>query len=541
MFKVLIVDDEILVRVGLKTFVPWEELGFELIGEAASGKEAIDLIRQEGCDILLTDIQMPEMNGLELLELVHVEHPQIKSVILSNHEEFKYVHKAMQLGAVDYILKLTMEPKELEQKLLGLKDKMQQARSQQTREEELRREVQAYSRAAREKRLRDIVVKHCSPGEIRSCLAELGYSHGSGKESLPFYVAKLRIGRYEEVLAENKYKSEKLLTYSVSNIMFEIMKKWSTGELIELENGSFALFSNYDPFTMLQEMNESVKRYLQLDLCLGVSAPFLEEQSIHEAYKQAELALAASFYEGVGHVICYSQDHQWTVAAGEGIEAEPLNVPHERWVRHIAQRDGRGLQQILDEWSEEIRAKRCWSPEHIKESWIQLVHHFSSLLHEWDGDIYSIPRYKDKYPYHAIRVSETLEAMQEWMSGWIPLVMDAIKDLGQRRWRIEIRTVVQIIRNKFDTALKVSELAKEVGFNEAYLSTLFKKETGETIMDMIIRLRMNKARTLLLEPGIKIYEVSEAIGYTDANYFAKLFKKIEGIHPQEYRKRYLNF
>ncbi|MDF2923767.1 MAG: hypothetical protein K0R57_2681 [Paenibacillaceae bacterium] len=527
MYKVIIVDDEILVRVGLKTFIPWERLGLELVGEAGNGREALELVESEGCDILLTDIQMPEMDGLALLEAVTAERPRTKIIMLTNHEEFRYVRRALQLGAADYLLKLTMEPLELERKLSDLKEKIVQERSQQRREQELKREIRTYSRAAREKSFRDVLTKSCSPAEIRECLSSFGYL-GAG----PFHVALIRISHYERVLEENKYNSEQLLAYTVLNILQEILKKQSSGELIELENGCFALFSAFQPNRLLLEMSESVKQYLRLDLCLGVSAPCQDERLIRHAYEQAQLALELAFFDGPGRVFSYEQVSCW-----EKEEAGRLSIPHEQWKRLVDERNLEEVLKALGGWVDELRSKRCRHPERIKESVIQLIHHLSGLLPESEGDIYSIPRYRDLYPYHAVRSAETLDELHEWIEGWLSLFTDYLREQGRHRYRPEIREVIRIIREKFDTALKVSDLARESGFNEAYLSTLFKKETGESVMDMIIRLRMAKARGLLLEPGMKIYEVAEAIGYTDANYFAKLFKKIEGIHPQEYRRR----
>jgi two-component system response regulator YesN len=118
--------------------------------------------------------------------------------------------------------------------------------------------------------------------------------------------------------------------------------------------------------------------------------------------------------------------------------------------------------------------------------------------------------------------------------------MDYLKKLSKQQHRPEIQAVLDIIKERYNEPLKVSELAKEVGFTENYLSILFKKETGETIMDCLTRIRMDKARELLKDQQqIKIYEISEMVGYGDPNYFSKQFKKMEGVYPLEFRKLYL--
>jgi two-component system response regulator YesN len=143
------------------------------------------------------------------------------------------------------------------------------------------------------------------------------------------------------------------------------------------------------------------------------------------------------------------------------------------------------------------------------------------------------------YPYHAVRSLERIRDIYFWFHGWIPVYLDQLKKLSHQQYRPEIQVVLNTIKAHFDQPLKVSELARQIGFTENYLSVLFKKETGETIMDYLTRIRMARARQLLKEQTYKIYEISEMVGYGDSNYFSKQFKKMEGVYPLEYRKLYL--
>ncbi|MDF2648950.1 MAG: response regulator, partial [Paenibacillus sp.] len=127
----------------------------------------------------------------------------------------------------------------------------------------------------------------------------------------------------------------------------------------------------------------------------------------------------------------------------------------------------------------------------------------------------------------------------DWFKGWIPLYLEYLKLSTGRRWRKEIQAVANMIQQQYHLPLKVPELAKEVGFTENYLSILFKKETGETIMDYITHTRMKKARELMKDPSFKIYEISEMVGYGDSNHFSKIFKRVEGVYPTEFRKMFL--
>ncbi|MEK8127225.1 response regulator [Paenibacillus filicis] len=522
MIRVLIVDDEFLVRVGLKTFVSWEEQGFELIGEASNGREAMQILDGNPCDIILTDICMPEMDGLTLLQQVKDKYPHIRSFILSNHNDFEYVRKALQIGALDYVLKLTMEPQELIDKLLTVKQQLDQERQIHTK-------LNVFKKEAREKRFREIITKQCSYKEIEEVVQEFGYRLQGG-----FQIVNIQINQYEQVLEENKFKSEKLLSYSVANIVLELLKNEAEGEFIELENGKFTLFLHRYSESILDEIKQCIYKYLKLSVCCGVSDPFEEVVQIHAAYLEADQALQYYFYTGLGQTVHYRQA-QYT----RGTEI-PAIIPNEEWIRMIEQRNEEALLGAVKQLYAWMDRERRWHPDDVKEQWIRLIHLFSQSLQELGGDIYSVPPYRGRYPFHVIRAVETLDDMYQWFVGWVPMYVQYMKECSNQQWRPEIQAVVKIIQEQYTSTIKLSELAKVIGFTEAYLSVLFKKETGETLMDFIIRHRMKKARELLRDPSMKIYEVSEAIGYTDPNYFGKLFKKVEGIYPQEYKRKYFN-
>jgi two-component system, response regulator YesN len=529
MIKVLIVDDEFLIRVGLKTLIFWEEHGFELIGEASNGIEAMSILQQNPCDIILTDICMPEMDGLTLLEKVKETYPHIRSIILSNHNDFDYVRKALQIGASDYVLKLTMVPRELIEKLASIKQHIEVERQDLEKELQISRMHSGFRKEAKEKRFREIITKQCSKMEIEEVFHEFGYD-ASGC----FHIVNIQINHYEQVLGENKFKSEKLLSYSVANIVLELLKNGNDGQLMELENGKFILFTPCSSVHILEEMQRCIHKYLKLSINCGVSDPFESMYRVHEAYMEADIALQYGFYTGFGQIIHYSQVHY--SSATEIIPTVSTND----WVRMIDQRNEEALIGAVKQLYEQLYGARRWQPADVKEQWIKLIHLFSQSLHELGGDIYTIPAYIGGYPFQIVRAAETLEEIYHWFQGWIPLYVQYLKECSSQQWRPEIQTVMKMIQENYTSTIKLADLAKAVNFTEAYLSVLFKKETGESLMDCVIRHRMKKARELLRDPSMKIYEISEAVGYADANYFGKLFKKVEGIYPQEYKKKYFN-
>ncbi|MDQ0901011.1 MULTISPECIES: response regulator [unclassified Paenibacillus] len=531
MTKLLLVEDEFLVRLGLKTFIPWEEFGFELIGEAVDGLDALTILAEKPCDLLITDISMPNMDGISLMERVKELYPHIKILILSNYNDFGYVRRALQLGASDYILKLTMQPDDLQTKLQQMQKEIENERKKQ--EEMLllnRTTVQFRQEITIDKHLRDLLTMQYSKKEAD----DLSEEYANLLPPFPWTVSMMKIDRYESVVDENRFKSEKLLRFSVMNILREIMRKYKAGHIVEMDGGRFGMISGMGAEPMLQEMTECIHRYLKLAVYFGTYAPVERAYDLHEACKFADEALLVRFYNDSSRVIHYREQ----MFANQAL---PISSQDE-WLDMMARQDKEALQNAIRNMAEaylEDGVPRPY-PDLARERWLHIVHLFEVFLQHKGGDLYSIMPYEGKYPHHVVRLSESIQEISEWLIGWISVFFEHLRASAVHQPRPEIRAVQRMIEEKYSTSFKMSDLAKEVNFTEPYLSSLFKKETGETMIDYMIRIRMKKARELLKDANVKIYEVADAIGYSDPNYFAKLFKKIEGIYPQEYRKRYIH-
>ncbi|MEC0227744.1 response regulator [Paenibacillus alba] len=531
MTKLLLVEDEFLVRLGLKTFIPWEEFGFELIGEAVDGLDALAILAEKPCDLLITDISMPNMDGITLMERVKDLYPHIKILILSNYNDFEYVRRALQLGASDYILKLTMQPDDLQTKLQQMQEEIENERKKQEETILLNRTaVQFRQEITIEKHLRDLMTMQYSKREAD----DLSEEYASLLPPFPWTVSMMKIDRYESVVDENRFKSEKLLHFSALNILREVMRKYMAGHIVELGGGRFGMISGTGAESMLQEMTECIQRYLKLSVYFGTYSPVERAYDLYEACKFAEEALLERFYNDLNRVIPYRSQmfaHQ----------AVPISSQDE-WLDMMARQDIESLQNAIRNMADaylDDGVPRLY-PELTRERWLHIVHLFEQHLQHKGGDLYSIESYEGNYPHHMVRTAESIQQISEWLVGWIAVFFEHLRSNVVHQPRPEIRTVQRMIEEKYSTSFRMSDLAKEVNFTEPYLSSLFKKETGETMIDYMIRIRMKKARELLKDANVKIYEVADAIGYSDPNYFAKLFKKIEGIYPQEYRKRYIH-
>lgn len=529
MLRILIVDDEILVRVGLKTIIPMGEDEFEVIGEAANGQQALEMLEAYPCDIVLTDIRMPGMDGLELLKQIRERWPSIKCLILSNYDDFAYVQQALRLGALEYIIKLTIEPSELMQQLRKIKRQIQLEQQKKSEVKQLEFKVDKYSHEVKEKRLREVLLGQCSRREIENVFLEFQVR----QLHPPLNVINVQIESYEDLIMSNRFQSERLLNFTVVNILGEILKKYGNGELIGIENGKLSIIKDHLQMNMLQEMQSAVSTFLKLSIGFGVSPAFVDISDLNSSYEKADEALSYRFYDGRGCILLYDD-----LPKSDNSLTEPWQ--EEDWLRWIEQQNEPAMRQALIEWKEASELTTRLQPSVLREQWVRLLGVFVSGMKAEGCDINSITLHDGKYPYHVIRQSETLEDLVNWFIGWIPVYLQYKQQHVKQKLRPEILAVIHFMNEHYNLPLKVSDLAAKVGFTENYLSILFKKETGETITDYLLHTRMKKARELLKNPDNKIYEISMQVGYTDPNHFSRSFKQIEGMYPTEFRKQYLN-
>lgn len=501
---------------------------FEIVGEAASGTEALSILEKTPCDIVLTDIRMPDMDGLELLKQIQQKWPDTKTFILSNHNDFAYVQTALRLGAVEYIVKLEIEPAELMRKLREVKRQLIEERARKSRVTQLAFKVSQYGREVKEQRLRELLMKPTNRHECEEWLREFHVS--------PFrdglVVTVIRIENYERLRMNNRFRNEKLLQFAVANVVMEIMKKYGRNEFASLEDGRFAIVGDTYDQTMLEEIGQAAGTFVKVALGCGVSSTVDGCSELHDAYTQALAALEQHFYgDGSGGIVRFEQ-----MSASAPDSDERLNWDEEPWEKLIEEQDETGLRERIERWIEASYAEPRLRPAVLREQWIRLADCFARSLRKEGADIYSVTLHEGNYPYHLIRQAESLRRIHDWFVGWITVFFEYKRKNGRERWRSEVRKVVRLIQERLDSPLKVSDLASEIGFTENYLSILFKKETGETLTDFITRMRMKKARELLGNPEMKIYEVSEQVGYADPNHFSRSFKQMEGMYPTEYRK-----
>ncbi|MBM7563663.1 response regulator [Paenibacillus sacheonensis] len=534
MLKMIIADDEYNVREGLKEVVRWEELGIEVVGDAADGLETFELCSRLRPDILLTDIRMPMMDGLEAaLKLKESGNP-VRVIIISGAEDFNYAKTALSLNADGYILKPVKIP-ELQQIVRKVVASISLERSRETRTEQLQRQIHENMPLLREKFLSQVALgMHANEEDVRHKLAEYGMP--ASNEDL-WTAAVLQIDEYEKAIERYSDTRKQLLGFSVNNILDEIVSRGGSGGVFSMnENEHVILFiqtksrQQTSPEELAREMTDSIRSYLKLSASVGIGNPVRQAIELNGSYQEALAALKYKFYTGKGSVLSIG-DFQ--------ADAHPLEFPklfdaETKLINFMKLGSKEEAADTVNAIFEALCDNRHLPIGYMQSICVELIHMADKAIGEMDENIRDIvPGYASAFVdvYDKREAAELREAMLELFGGLADYFVHRHSPKNNRI----IQQIKTIISQSYMDNITVARLSEQVYLSPNYISLIFKQETGESITEYVTKVRMEAAKELLKSQDLKILEVAEMVGYENATYFSTVFKKFTGMHPQKYR------
>jgi two-component system response regulator YesN len=537
MYKVLIVDDEMIVRVGLKSFIEWEQFHFTLCGEANNGEEALLLCEQLQPDLVLTDIRMPKMDGIAFIEEALQRWPHMKVIMLSCVNEFDTLQQALRLGVKDYFLKLSFNPDHLKGILVRVAEELKQeqraaptaALPQEAPRPELAVLKENYYRIA----VRDQHDKLKPGTQVKLQIY--------GSEHLILYIRGDQ--RYSVQKNDPKLRGH-LLKYSVINIIEEVLGREAAADVVELEDDCYmavcAIGESWnDEIAQLlaREIQQSLLRFLNHSVSIGISSRMNCYEHFRACYNQSITALERKFYAGHGSIHFYSE-------AASGSAATATSPPFHSLLEEnllIEELDSFSFESVrakVIDFIEQVRLEGSCSSSDFKTMFMELVILWFRLYKKYGGTIKD-SNDQSVSPYEPIHSLETLEDMNNWFHDYSIHMEEQIRFLSKGiRSREEIEKAKRFVEKHYSQEISIVDVAQHIGLNSTYFSHLFKKENGEGFTEFLTRHRMLQAQRLLRESPRNINEISEDVGYNDAAYFRKIFRQQLQMTPTEYRARF---
>ena len=531
LLKVIIVDDEYLVRELLKNCISWKQFGMTIAGEASSSQEALEMVERDAPDIIFTDICMPCMDGLEFSAQVIASHPQLKVVILTGHEEFEYAQRSIKVGVSDFLLK-PINDEEIEKVAARLQETIRKERTERDEYQHLRQHLEENLPYLRERFYNELLMNPAPFDE-----AEL-------RNKLVYYDIALSGERFQVAVLESLGSENPAHSWEEEERLLLAMKSM---ELIRqtladypachcfFDNSQRVVIINPDARLNLAETCETIKMVaancLSGTFCIGIGSEYPGLSNIRHSYKEACSALRYKVLFGKNQVIHYSDLH-----LAQESEWHFQNEQPDLFEFYLKAGLADKAQELIDGFYQEVSHSRSASLAPIRVIAANIVSWVLNVLTEQGIGLTDI--FQDQLqPYQDVFIIDTLPEMKDYLRRLTLQAADSIHN-AQRRKLNKVTASVQeyLVKNYADGDLSLASAAKEFYLNPSYLSRIFKQAAGQSFVEFLTKIRMEKAIKMLKETDLKVYQIAERVGIKDPHYFSICFKKYTGMSVLDFRK-----
>lgn len=536
MKKVMIVDDEVLVRIGIKSMTSWEQYGYTIVADASDGEEALEKIRQYEPNIILTDLKMQPMDGFELITRCAADYPGIRFIVLSNYNDFDNVRKAMKLGAYDYIFKLTIHVDEL----LKIMDEVSRDLDEEEMTPKTERSEVVYKNldAIKNNLLKQALTK--KEGFLEGVLRGFDEIHLKTDFRRIYCIVTIQPDSMDIMRKRGDFLERDLFLFSMENIITEIMGRGSDAEVFLDPEQNFLVILNRKEQQSLQEFSESLQlkfgtlvKYINQYYGIGISGAVSRELAGLESLKPAaelnKRLLEDRFFRNTGMLWSGPERVYSDMVLPEEYRSAPLE-------RLLVSGDISGMEAYMDKLLLFFEDKESWRPEDIRMRLKKAYKKLNLGLSRYGIDIDGIRDENGANLEDAITGYTYYRDIEQSVRKLLTLYRREYQNLTGKPCRREVSLVKSYVGDHLPEDLSVARMGEIVGMSESRFSHVFKEETGISFVEYVTMVRMDKARELLRNTDLRINEIADEIGISNPNYFSAQYKKRTGQSPNEFRR-----
>ncbi|ULO05255.1 response regulator [Paenibacillus sp. 19GGS1-52] len=526
MMKLLIVDDEEHLVESMTASISWEKAGITSVFSAYSGKQALDVMDKNAADIVVTDVRMPGMNGIELIKAIKYKWPQTECILLTGHAEFEYVQQGLKHKASHYFLK----PVKDEELLAAVKEA---ADTLLVEREQLMAYVQSQAMVYRNLPiLRSNLLNNLIQGRI--------WQEGKLIEQLVLYGIPIGLGDTISLILiriEDHHKrygpSEMSLTgFAVTNIVEELLshqfKTWSCedlyGHILFIVNCGAENMNDHPLEQIADHMRQTVNQLLHLTISVILSPTGSFPASMEDLYQRCIATIRSQIGYDNDFIVRLGGDNVKPASHVVASLYSPPLFPH-----LLEAGNWEAAKEKLEEVFREWRTKYSGSNEHLSEINYSLKSAFSYFVHKNGGLLAD-------YRLHASTDIKNVGELEYWATSMLDRLQNEMNTELSASRHSAVAQIHQFVQEHLSEDVSLQAIADYVYMHPTHVSKVFKRETGENISDYLLRLRMEKAVFLLNDSRYKIYEIANRLGYKNPTYFIKVFKEHFGATPQEFRE-----
>lgn len=531
MYKLLIVDDEPLVQIGVKSMMNWAKYNIEVVGSASNGKLAMEIINNNLPDIVITDIKMPIMDGLELIKhcIDNFNNPPI-FIILTSFEEFELAKRAIKYNVADYLIKLELDENVLEECIK--KALIQLNKDDEEKGKHLIYNEEEFIAQALEEKLFVKLLYNLFENE-----EQMNIQRNELKLDLSgdnFVACFCEINLYnEKTLCDEQLINQYICTL---NMIKEIAKKYLKSSILSLDYKRFAVIccleniligdAEKSVFESFEKICLMIKKYFNVNIKIGIGNCCNKLKDINVSFEQARLCFNSNIDKK--NITLYSefkkfnyQNHTFEI----GFLKKDLMKAFEEYNTEILCETFSKIIKIFDENPEKyLQALDCAC---------NILYLCLSLLPNGEQCMNEI-FFKEIEGYRSIYQKKNVIQITSWMELLREKLCEYIEEKKRNYKNNTINHVKKYINTHLEDKLSLNEIASLHSISPSYLSALFKKYCNIGFSEYITQMKVNKAKELLLKENHKVYEVSDMLGFESAFYFSKVFKKVTGYSPKEY-------
>ena len=543
MLKIFLAEDEVIVRETIKRMIPWEELGFELVGEAADGEMALPLLIRQKPDLLITDIKMPFMDGLTLAKLAKKELPELKIVILSGYDDFNYAKQAINIGVEDYLLK-PITKNALIERLSEIRSRYEHEKTQKEYYEKFQREMQAYEKNSSRDFFEALVRGSMDMMEVYKKAEKLGVDIVAEAYNILIFTMNSEedfSGQkegYSEWEAETLEMLEEFFSGHPSAMLFR-SNIFSYGVLLKGQKESIKEITKecVGKIQGILNRKESKREWF-----LAVGQPVERLSQIKKSYHTASRAFSQRYLYGE-NILYYDEMEMMEHRSGQAdtndnayLKKVDVNALNPAILQKFL---SNGIQEEIENFVKDYFYAIGQEPMEslVFRNYVILNVRFSviTFLKGLGCDTEGMePENTEEILVESGKNLENAIAYAEKMISRAITIRD--QNSGNKNRSI-LKTAVDFIDEHYmDEDISLNTAANVANVSSNHFSALFSQNMGQTFIEYLTSLRMNKAKELLRCTGMRSSEIAGEIGYKDAHYFSYLFKKTQGMTPSDYRK-----
>ncbi len=536
MLKCLIVDDEPDICELIHRLIDWETLYISSLGAAQNGIDAMEIILRQKPDIVITDIQMPGMTGLEIIEKTYAQGMNTKFIVISGYREFEYAQQAIRFGVEEYLLK-PINKTDLNSVLQRLVQQRNAECRQQGYTDDLRNELHEKTCVLRANELRQSVHDtrrafhaeyfHFQPGEFLCITVHASVRQKSdiGSDTIQKVLDNICV-RVEHRLKASCFDCEYVLTDCNAFILLNYPE----------EQGLYA-----DCLEVLKSLQrETAIQYQSLLITFAMGLSFFSVEQIGQAIETSERASRLRLYAGTERVLEYrklSQKLSNTPSCAFGTEMQ------QEMIQLVKTLQAQEAIDLLTDLYERYRHAESMDVGDLffvtRDAIIGLYHAIQDFQPDVSSPIAGVNPLDTELQIHSYLANcDSIEELYDYFCRCVSLIVERCRWFQQQKVGEPVRIAQQYVRDHIDRQINLEEVSAHAYVSAGYLSTLFKEQTGKNFSDFVIETRVETAKHLLLQPEWNISQVAARVGYSDARHFSKVFQKTVGIKPTAYRKFY---